>query len=257
MEVSYYVLDPTTNITVLAESKVDKALRMHVAAEIMKSEPAAEQVGFLSGLDCDVPRLDMAGGEFCGNATMSAAALICDRRKKCGKVQLQVSGAKKTVDVEVKKNTGGYICKVDMPEPKAVRTTELSGKTYPIVDFDGISHVIVEDMIDKAQAESVIKGWCNTLCVDALGIMQVDLDKGELTPLVYVPNIGTLCWEGSCASGTAAVGAYLATTLGEETEITLNEPGGSLTVFAEPDGRLTLCGTVKILKHSIWSDTNV
>ena len=60
-------------------------------------------------------------------------------------------------------------------------------------------------------------------------------ENSFLTPLVYVPACETVFWERSCASGTAAVGMYLAEKTGAPLDITLSEPGGSLRVSADPD----------------------
>ena len=70
----YRIFDPTGNITALVEEAVDVSRQPSVAADIMQKHSNVEQVGFVS-LDGDLPALRMAGGEFCGNASMSAAAL--------------------------------------------------------------------------------------------------------------------------------------------------------------------------------------
>lgn len=85
----FSILDPTGNITALVESETPIDRQPSVAAGIMALYEDVEQVGFVdfgkvainaaydkygSGdrIDC---RLRMAGGESCGNATMSAAVL--------------------------------------------------------------------------------------------------------------------------------------------------------------------------------------
>ena len=71
--IDYCVLDPTGNITILVTSSVPVHLQPQIASQLMNLEPEAEQVGFLSRDDsCDIA-LRMAGGEFCGNASMCAA----------------------------------------------------------------------------------------------------------------------------------------------------------------------------------------
>ena len=82
---------------------------------------------------------------------------------------------------------------------------------------------------------------------DAVGLLFLDKRTGGLTPLVYVPAAGTLCWEKSCASGTTAVGYYLAREQGEPVTATLRQPGGVLKIAADPDGRLMLTGAVRKL----------
>jgi diaminopimelate epimerase len=78
-EIKYCIFDPTGNITALVETGVEEARQPEVASLIMSRHPDVEQIGFVcfseQNGDADVS-LRMAGGEFCGNATMSAAALF-------------------------------------------------------------------------------------------------------------------------------------------------------------------------------------
>ncbi len=77
----YCLFDPTGNITALVESAVEVPDQPAVAAGIMCRHPEVEQVGFLSlPAFPALPVLRMAGGEFCGNASMCAAALAALRR---------------------------------------------------------------------------------------------------------------------------------------------------------------------------------
>jgi diaminopimelate epimerase len=76
--------------------------------------------------------------------------------------------------------------------------------------------------------------------------------ESRLYPLVYVPSAGTLFWENSCASGTTAVGAFLAAESGKAIEITLQQPGGNLTIAASETGDLLLSGTVRIRRHAVF-----
>lgn len=83
------ILNPGGNITALAEGiPASRPLRKTINDEVMKVFPEVEQVGFL---DRPIPRLEMAGGEFCGNATRCAAYLLLGGEP--GKISLNVSGA--------------------------------------------------------------------------------------------------------------------------------------------------------------------
>ena len=203
----YYLLNPTGNITALIEGDCS-------ADEIMKKEPACEQAGYVFPKEgCDIA-LRMAGGEFCGNATMSAAFLT-------GRDEAEVF-VEGTGTVRVVRSGDRY--SVKMPEPLEI--TEFKG--LPLVRFKGIDHLIIEGELDS----SLIKEYCRG---EALGFMYLKGD--ELKPLVYVKSIDTLFWENSCASGTAAVGEWK----GEA--IRLREPGG---VLEYSGGWLT--GTVELIK---------
>ena len=247
--VRYTLLDPTGNVTVLVETPVPVALQPGVAARIMEREPDAEQVGFLSPREGGVA-MRMAGGEFCGNAAMSAAALYAlDRGLSEGAVPVFVAGTPAPVRVDVSAlPDGGVRGIVTMPSPISVREeTFPEDARHPVVRFPGICHVILEDPMERTEAERLAPVWCRHLASECVGLMLLDRSASALTPLVYVPSAGTLCWENSCASGTAAVGAYLAAQ-GNAVSLSLREPGGSLHIAADRDGGLRLTGTVR-LRH--------
>lgn len=270
-DLPYYLLDPTGNVTVLAELPPQSGKGNdlpEIAEKLMALEPTAEQVGFLGPGDTETDvSLTMAGGEFCGNATLSAAAVYLHRRdaEKKGRnteneaslsagIRIRVSGAERPVPVTVRRTAPDcYEGTVEMPGICAVREEQflLDGTRYrfPVVYFPGIAHVIAEQPLEKAFAEKAVAKWCEDLHTDALGIMQLDASAGILLPLVYVRTAGTLYWEHSCASGTAAAGAFLARREGKERKTVFCEPGGSLAVSASPCGKLLLSGNVKIRKY--------
>ncbi len=252
MKTDYYLLDPTGNVTILVTTLVPPALQPAAAARLMALEPAAEQVGFISREEGYDMALRMAGGEFCGNASMSAAAVAAmEEGRKEGRMKLRVSGALGPVMAEVAEGSGGiWRGTVDMPRPAAIEETDLPGAgKRPVVAFDGISHVILKEEMPRDLAEERAEEWCRHLGADAIGLMFLDREETALTPLVYVPAAGTLFWENSCASGTSAVGAYLAARDERPVTRALRQPGGSLTVEADPDGRVRLSGTVRLIRR--------
>lgn len=260
MELKYYFLDPTKNMTILVETPVPAESQPFAAARIMETEPTCEQVGFLTDGEngCDIS-LRMAGGEFCGNAAMCTAAVWAEKTGTArGCAAVAVSGADLPVAVEITAlPDGGYAGTVEMPKPlsAAVKELRLDDAVYmlPVVEFPGISHVIAEQPLPRAEAERAVKAWCRQLGAESLGLMLLDRAQSRLTPLVYVPAAGTLFWESSCASGTAAVGAYLAAVSGTSVSATLQEPGGTLTAEAENGGVLRLSGRVKIVRKGCVS----
>ncbi len=302
----YYIMDPTGNITILVEGDVPADERGAVAAKLMESEPTAEQVGFVSytpsHAECagaeeetgavgytereenigtghadaegkteaghaDIT-LRMAGGEFCGNATMSAAVLavhlgkvkVPAKGEKSYNISVSASGAKGIRKVRVEANdNGSYTGTVDMPRPLSIKKERLpfEGAEYEltVVDFGGIAHVICEAgqfpfllSNTKMPAERAVMEWCELLHAECLGLMIYDSEQGRLDPLVYVPNAGTLVWESSCASGTTALGAYLSEKDRRPVSLDISEPGGTLCITAEPEGKLMLTGNVRVIK---------
>ena len=252
MTLRYTVLDPSGNLTILVATEVARAQQPALAAALLSAEPAAEQVGFLEspGTDCHI-RVRMAGGEFCGNATLCAAALYSAQSGQ-GQVRVGMSGAETPLTVTLQPREGGFDGRLDMPLPTRVETRQFSldGRFFslPMVTLPGISHLLLTEPLAKRDAERAVKCWCRELQAPGLGLMMLDEAAMTLTPLVYIPGGDTLYWERSCASGTAAVGAALATLRGESLSLHLQEPGGTLGVSAEMDGgrllRLTLEGRV-------------
>ena len=252
--IEYAVMDPTGNVTILVKTPVPETAQPAIAAALLAVEPAGEQVGFLSpgGERADLS-LRMAGGEFCGNATMCAAALHClEAGKRGGAVRVRVSGAAASVTVRVEaRSETCWACEEEMPRPAAPEIVPLAldGQTFrlPMVRFDGICHLILPGGTDRAFAARAARAWCDQLDAPALGLMLLDAPAGRMDPLVYVPGGDTLYWERSCASGTAAAGAYLAWKRGAPVETALRQPGGSLRVSADPVGQILLRGAVKLL----------
>ena len=256
----YRIFDPTGNLTALVEDPIDPALQPASAAEIMRLHPEVEQVGFVS-LDGEVPSLRMAGGEFCGNASMSAAALLAVERDLSvpAAVELSVSGAPEAVTVRLEQRKGEtFLAAVRMPAAKTVESRPFSYKALrgelTVVQMKGISHILIEPnspffslLTNRADAEAAVRQWCVELNADCLGLMFV---SGEvLTPLVCVPGCNTVFWETSCASGTAAAGMALALEQGKRIDRTFTEPGGSLRVVSDPgSGETWLHGSTKIIQ---------
>ena len=253
---TYYLANPTGNITVLVETPVAKEDYKAVADKLMALNPTAEQAGFI-GEDENGCFLNMAGGEFCGNATMSAAAVFAQKQGiKPGEnavITLSVSGAGEPVRVSVFANEdGSFDGGVEMPPARSITQRELlfEGRKYtlPVVEFDGILHIIFEGNMPKNDAEKAICGWCDFLGARCLGIMFADFEKGTLAPLVYARSAGTLFWESSCASGTTAAGIYLSQKCGKEVDAAFTQPGGALRIKVQKNSRPLLCGNVIIEK---------
>jgi len=281
-DLEYCIFDPTGNITALVETDVDIEDQPAAAARIMELEPDVEQVGFISyagnTADGGVPvSLRMAGGEFCGNAAMCAAALFAIRSGlQGGAVPVKISGASAPVMVRLERQAAdSFGAAAEIPPAIRIGKIEAAAPaaeapgaalTLPIVEMEGISHIIIEPdsgffgiKEDSALAESLLRQWCGALGADCLGMMFLDEASipgreapGEsrvLTPLVYVPGADTMFWENSCASGSAAAGMYLAARTGAPIDVTFDEPAGRLRVESDPvSGRTVLHGSAILRK---------
>lgn len=259
--IDYIVFDPSKNITALVISKVDPSSYIDISKKIMDKEPQVEQVGFLTydgGIDI---LLRMAGGEFCGNATM-CAAVYCAMKNDLSKasVKVKVLGVDEIINVEVKKtNDNEWEGIVKMPKALEIKdATFPDGKTLPVVFYSRIAHIIIQDdgsithIPDKERAELTIKKYCDFLKVPALGMMYFNSKDSNLVPLVYVKLVDTLFWENSCASGTTAVGAWVfskqnATNCVKLANIDMKQPSRAiLTIYNDENGSIYLKGYVRL-----------
>ncbi len=249
MSAPYTILDPTGNITALMETERDAAL----ALRLMEAEPDVEQVGFVSFPRPGEVAMQMAGGEFCGNATLSAGVLGYEYWG-ASEITVRASGADRPLAVSATRlREGEYDVSGELPLPERIGEETLplpSGAiTLPVVRLPGIAHAIVTKKLPREQAEQLVKAWCETLHADGMGIMLWNESERRLTPLVYVPSADTLFWESSCASGTAAVGAWTAKREGKPVTLNVRQPGGTLEITADAE-HLRLHETVRIVKRA-------
>lgn len=264
MKLRYTVIDPTKNITLLVTDPVPRDVQPQVAAKLLALEPDAEQVGFAEGLSAGHPRLQMMGGEFCGNATMSMAAWLC-RDIAVGQdrvLSLPVSGADSPVSCHVTRIDGCFIGTIAMPLPEKVENIYLPigsiQQSLPVVFFPGICHVIASsEVISKEQAEDVLRRWSDILPGEAAGLLLFSQDSMTFSPLVYVKPTDSCVWERGCGSGSAAIGAWLTSLRGVNQCLSLRQPGGTIQVVTQvQDGvlsSLTITGTVQLRQDKTTS----
>lgn len=249
MEVRFIKTNPTENMTLLIETPIPREKQLALAERLIAyGSIYAEQAGYIEPSENPpaAKRLQMMAGEFCGNASLSLAAVLAEEKGlqpgEEAEILLEVSGAADLVRCRMKKEETGFSGKVDMPLPQAIlrKTFSLQGEEYElsVVEFAGISHIIVPQALwgaDAVQkAEQAAKEWAAEL-PQAFGILLFAETKRKLRPLVSVQG-ASLIWERGCGSGTAAIGAYLAAREGKSLSIALEQPGGSMAAevtFAE------------------------
>ena len=105
MELSFQLADPAGNITLLVTTPVPREDHPALAAGLLSiPELHAEQVGFLVPPQGEgVIRLEMMGGEFCGNALRCAGLYyaVQQGRRRAGRFPVEVSGYDKALSVQV------------------------------------------------------------------------------------------------------------------------------------------------------------
>lgn len=246
--VKFFRADPAGNITLLIEDRFPISEYPKLASALLNRDPTAEQAGFIEEIGEDFVKLHMAGGEFCGNASLSAAALALKKYGKTqGRVSVSVYGLSEPLQAELRETAPKkFSGSLRMPSPTYCTLVSLpfNGETHllPLVSFPGIGHLISGEIPDDRIAESAVRSWCRMLGLPALGIIQLDKEAKTLRPLVYVSAVDTLFWEHSCASGTCAAVYWLSQKEGPGVWH-FQEPGGVLGASFEA-GTLTLLGSV-------------
>ncbi len=263
MKLQFVKLSPTQNVTVLVRDSVFRELQPEIAQRLLAYDGVGgEQVGFIEHptLPGARARLQMMGGEFCGNASMSLGALLAREDDlpdgSRAEYDLEVSGAKNLVRCGVERSGEVYYGTVQMPLPEGFSVYELptdfGALRLPSVHLPGIAHVILpeSEQVDRAEIERRIRGWNQIVHAEALGVLLHNEETHLMSPIVYVPGTDSAIWERGCGSGTAALGCWKAMKRGQSVTESVVQPGGRITVSAtfedEKITGLTITGAVRI-----------
>jgi diaminopimelate epimerase len=259
--VEIVVADPAKNITVfvlgpwpnsaLPKSALEGREQRAEISRVLLADPRfkAEQVGFVLPPTESRPlwRLEMMGGEFCGNAARSFGLYVARETGLKGQasVQIEISGAAGPLTVTADLADGR--AEVEIPKPAAISALEFEGRCLPLVIFDGIVHAIVEGIPVGERVFHRIRGEIEKKFLtedsplpDAIGVMFLDaesrLDSNRagiakvpplMRPAVYVRATDSLVFESSCGSGTAALAAWETRNAGDgENVLTVKQSGG-------------------------------
>ncbi|MBM7702366.1 diaminopimelate epimerase [Metabacillus iocasae] len=246
-EIDFIKCNPTQNMTILVKTEHSITEHTRIASKMMAYDNVyAEQVGFIERpvTHKAAAHLQMAGGEFCGNACMALAAFLAAEKglqvHEQTDVVLETSGTDELVACHVKRQGDTYHCQVSMPVPEKVeqRVIQYEGNelSIVIVRYREFIHLVLEVEAFheevKAQAESLAKLLGVTLGAQLIGVLLYQVQSKELAPLIYVPSVDSLIWERGCGSGTASIGAYLAWKQEEEVVEKITQPGGTIGVTA-------------------------
>ena len=263
------IVDPSGNITIFVRTPVERRHYQQVAGQLLADEDyGAEQVAFIlpnfdssqnpsagvsdctpgiaGGSDVD-GRMEMCGLEFCGNASRAFGLMLASEAGETGHVtkRIRVSGCDAPLTVELDMETSR--AKIRMPDPLSC---EVQGDRT-VVDLGGILHIIVEapktegSSTEEQQAEmertfgKIRSDIYRTMDPPALGVMFWDSTEKKLTPVVYVKDVETVYFEGSCGSGTTACAAAFSMGKPDGTySWSIPQPAGIIDVTAEvKDGR--------------------
>ncbi|MBD0381841.1 diaminopimelate epimerase [Paenibacillus sedimenti] len=267
-EIDFVKFNPTQNMTILVKTKHPSDECQLIASKMMSYDNVyAEQVGFIQKPQRHeaAAHLQMAGGEFCGNACMALAAYLASEsglnHDDRTEIVLEASGTDQIVLCQVKKINESYICRVAMPVPKKIeqKTVKFKGDELQlaIVRYPDFIHIVIEvDQFSepmRKNAEELANLLGVALGANLIGVLLFKSDSNELAPLIYVPPLDSMVWERGCGSGTASLGAYLAWKNKGAVAMPIKQPGGMIHVTADCDQdevtRLNIEGTVGIVAH--------
>ena len=154
-----------------------------------------------------IARVEMMGGEFCGNAARSVIALITKGLDYEGLIE--VSGVDYPLQFVVK---NGRV-RLEMPLPKAQSLVEKVEEGF-LVHLDGITHLVVigNHKISPREQFLALKEKDQYHCTSypAFGVSYFDPETKNADFCVWVKAVDTVFDETACGSGTSSIGIALA-----------------------------------------------
>ncbi|MGL5935762.1 MAG: diaminopimelate epimerase [Cetobacterium sp.] len=246
-KLEFMKLNPAGNSTLLYNiQNIEKTEVIRISETLKKEEYIeAEQTGFING-----NHLQMLGGEFCGNASRSFGVYLAkndkDFRERKNYI-ITCSGEENPLEIEITKTSENFFfSKIKMPRYKSISEMILDETRICKVEFSGIIHFIVESKGINSLKIDIVKRYCKKYKIKNYGIMFFDKEDCSMIPYVYIEGVGG-CWENSCASGSAALGFYLALR-NDFHSIDIKQPGGFLYISMEKN-ELYIDGFINIVSE--------
>lgn len=171
-----------------------------------------------------IARVEMFGGEFCGNATRSAAWLIAKGQDCSGLIE--VSGVERLLEFSVK---DGQVT-VEMPLPKAAELVQPVPEGS-LVQLDGIAQLVVTKPKDDQTPRQLLTNLLRTnnyglADQPAVGVSYYNQISGTAKFCVWVNAVDTIFDETACGSGTCALGVVESTKTQQPVELNVVQPSG-------------------------------
>lgn len=222
------IIRPAGNDTALIEGIPSKKNRIKINNLIMQMYPHVEQVGFYENIN-NLARLEMAGGEFCGNALRSLAYLLLNGKK--GRMKVKISGVDRILTAGIKKVNTAF---AEMPIYSDFQSVEKLSNNLSKIQLSGIIHLITPLQQNgkndiKTKAKQMLRDQKLLDTQPASGVMFYNQNKNEFSilPVVWVRDIETLFLETACASGTTALGLwYLKQSDQARIKLSVKQPSG-------------------------------
>ena len=233
LKIVYKVLNPGGNKTAIVfGNNYNKEERKIINTEILRNNKDVEQVGFISEKE---NKLEMAGGEFCVNATRCA---IWEYLKgKRGKIRLEVSGCKNKIigGINIKKDV--YVkMKINKKNEDIISIKD----EFNIIDLDGILLLVIDEKNSKQYIEELKENQKVAMIrlknimklvetsKEAVGIILLEKEKSntKINPVIWVKTVDTLYYETACGSGSLAAAIYINNINKKSKKIKIMQPSG-------------------------------
>jgi diaminopimelate epimerase len=240
MKINYCYVNPGGNPTALVLTKVPIKSQAGVAKRIIQLLPKpCEQVGFIEPAKDPSAnfRLQMMGGEFCGNAARAAGVFLAKKSKykSSFEFKLESSGVNELLTIFVRINKNNQITSSEfsgyMPSSNKKMKLALGSQNVPVIEVNlqGITQFVLPERFYEKDLDYLraFKKLCKKQRIKSMacGLIfykEIIKNKFTITPIVYVKSTQTLFKETSCASGSMA----LASALNRE-DISVLQPSGS------------------------------
>lgn len=212
-----------------AEGQSNKQLNSEIMQAWEKAAPEypqIEQCCFVTTPQNNeaIARVQMFGGEFCGNATRSVIRTITDGQEYYGSIE--VSGVEKPLEFAMEKD--GTV-RLEMPLPQDRQSLIQPTADGILVKLDGIAQLVVLD--DRTDPRLLLQ----TLLAEnryslqnepAVGVSVYDQNSRNAKFCVWVNAVDTIFDETACGSGTCACGVALAYLNKDSVELEIVQPSG-------------------------------
>ena len=229
---NFIILNPGGNKTALViGDKYSDNQKSQINAKILKENPDVEQVGFI---DTKENKLEMAGGEFCVNATRCAIWHYLNGQE--GKIKLEVSGYKSKIIGGITKGKDVY---VNMKINKKIDSIIDIKEIFNLVKLDGILLAVVNenDSVNliknlrknenksKSELKELMKNFDTEEKAVGIILLEKENEKTKINPIIWVKTVDTLYYETACGSGSLATAIYKRYAEGIE-NIDVMQPSG-------------------------------
>ncbi|MDR0846763.1 MAG: hypothetical protein LBN08_04560 [Lactobacillales bacterium] len=224
-----YFYRPSGNDTALVTGFSASQNRHEINDEILASNPNIEQVGFISS---DSYKLEMAGAEFCANATRAAIYHYL----KGEEAEIEIITAAGLLRGGIGEKGDTYL---EVTMPKAEKIDDKITK----VTLDGITHLVVKDIPRDFEIKDLIDKYIPE-DVEAKGVMFTNFARVE--PIVWVRDIDTIFRETACGSGTIAT-----LVASGKQELELRQPSDLILKVQIINDKIRLSGPVEKLGEEV------